>query len=144
MDPAVAALDFAKAGAIIANMIESYLGAGASPFNAEKTPVEPMCPCLSGHIDAAPAYLNNEGFERFGAHSRSFGTCCPTLRVSHYHSRARLASGWLARLYREGVEPSGSLRKVSGHMAILLSCSPDAMRSALVSPVTGSTALRPP
>ena len=35
MDPAVAALDFAKAGAIIANMIESYLGAGASPFNAE-------------------------------------------------------------------------------------------------------------
>src|SRR6516165_4136674 len=35
MDPAVAALDFAKAGAIIANMIESYLAAGASPFNAE-------------------------------------------------------------------------------------------------------------
>src|SRR5215831_18867613 len=66
----------------------------------------------------------------FGAHSRSFGTCCPTLRVSHYHSRARLASGWLAGLYREGVETSGSLRKVSGHMAILLSCSPDAMRSA--------------
>src|SRR5262249_52410513 len=25
----------------------------------------------------------------------------------------RLASGWLARLYREGVEPSGSLQKVS-------------------------------
>src|SRR6516225_2218405 len=35
MDPAVAALDFAKAGAIIANMIESYLAAGALPFNAE-------------------------------------------------------------------------------------------------------------
>src|SRR5262252_9981875 len=68
--------------------------------------------------------------EHFGAHSRSLGTCCPTLRVSHYHSRARLASGRLAGLYREGVEPSGSLRKVSGHMAILLSCSPDAMRSA--------------
>jgi hypothetical protein len=67
--------------------------------------------------------------EHFGAHSRSFGTCCPTLRVSRYHSRARLASGWLAGLYRESVEPSGSLRKVSGHMAILLSCSPDAMRS---------------
>ena len=27
MDPAVAALDFAKAGAILANMIESYLAA---------------------------------------------------------------------------------------------------------------------
>src|SRR5215470_6243862 len=31
------------------------------------------------------------------------------------HSRARLASGWLAGLYREGGEPSGSLRKVSDH-----------------------------
>src|SRR6266576_883472 len=40
-------------------------------------------------------------------------TCSPTLRVSCCHSRARLASGWLAGLYREGVEPSGSLRKVS-------------------------------
>src|SRR5215471_691999 len=35
MDPAIAALDFAKAGAIIANMIESYLAAGAPPLNAE-------------------------------------------------------------------------------------------------------------
>src|SRR6476469_10848436 len=35
MDPAVAALDFAKEGAIIANMIESYLAAGATPLNAE-------------------------------------------------------------------------------------------------------------
>src|ERR1700747_1011311 len=35
MDPAVAALDFAKAGAIIANMIEAYLSAGATPLNAE-------------------------------------------------------------------------------------------------------------
>jgi hypothetical protein len=49
----------------------------------------------------------------FGAHSRSFGTCSPTLRVSRCHSRARLASGWLAGLYREGVEPSGPRRKVS-------------------------------
>ena len=65
----------------------------------------------------------------FGAHSRSFRTCSPTLRVSCCHSRARLASGWLAGLYREGVEPSGSLRKVSDHEIILLSCPPDAMRS---------------
>jgi hypothetical protein len=62
----------------------------------------------------------------FGAHSRSFRTCSPTLRVSCCHSRARLASGWLAGLYREGVEPSGSLRKVSDHMVIPLSCPPDA------------------
>jgi hypothetical protein len=32
----------------------------------------------------------------FGAHSRSFSTCSPTLRASRYRSRARLASGWLA------------------------------------------------
>jgi hypothetical protein len=64
-------------------------------------------PCLSGHTDAAPAYSDNEGFGRldFGADSRSFGTCSPTLRVSYCHSRARLASGWLASLYREGVDP---------------------------------------
>src|SRR5437660_7983547 len=67
----------------------------------------------------------------FGAHSRSFGTCSPTLRASCCHSRARLASGWLAGLYREGVEPSGSLRKVSDHMTILLSCSPDATQIAI-------------
>jgi len=33
----------------------------------------------------------------FGADSRSFGTCCPTLRVSRCRSHARLASGWPAR-----------------------------------------------
>src|ERR1700688_290293 len=35
MDPAVATLNFAQAGAIIANMIESYLAAGAPPLNEE-------------------------------------------------------------------------------------------------------------
>src|SRR5258707_1807877 len=35
MDPAVPTLDFARGGAIIANMIESSLAAGAPPFNAE-------------------------------------------------------------------------------------------------------------
>src|ERR1700758_5702508 len=35
MDPAVAAFDFAKAGVIVANMIESYLAAGALPPNPE-------------------------------------------------------------------------------------------------------------
>ena len=92
------------------------------------TPVEPMCPCLGGHIGAAPTSgtVKASDDEHFGAHSRSFGTCSPTLRVSCCHSRARLASGWLAGLYREGVEPSGSLRKVSDHLVIPLSCPPDA------------------
>src|SRR5262249_34718663 len=92
------------------------------------TPVEPMCPCLGGHIGTAPTSgtVKASDDEHFGAHSRSFGTCSPTLRISCCHSRATLASGWLAGLYREGVEPSGSLRKVSDHMTILLSRSPDA------------------
>src|SRR5215468_4051141 len=91
-----------------------------------------MCPCLGGHIGAAPTSgtVKASDDEHFGAHSRSFGTCSPTLRASCCHSRARLASGWLAGLYREGVEPSGSLRKVSDHMTILLSCSPDATQIA--------------
>ena len=43
----------------------------------------------------------------------SFNTRCLrfTNRVASAH--ARLTSGWLAILYREGVEPSGLLRKVS-------------------------------
>src|SRR5439155_6500756 len=37
MDPAVATLDLAKAGAIIADMIESYLAGGAPPSNQRET-----------------------------------------------------------------------------------------------------------
>src|SRR5712664_2782829 len=98
------------------------------------TPVEPMCPCLGGHIGAAPTSgtVKASDDKHFGAQSRSFDTCSPTLRVSCCHSRARLASGWLAGLYQEGVEPSGSLRKVSDHTVVLLSCSPDATQIASV------------
>src|SRR5262252_3039802 len=94
-----------------------------------------MCPCRGGHIDAAPVWGKTKASDdtNFGAQSRSFDTCSPTLRVSCCHSRARLASGWLAGLYREGVEPSGSLRKVSDHKVIPLSCSPDATPIAAVS-----------
>src|SRR5260370_18183362 len=35
MDPAVAGLDFAKSGIVLANMIESYLAGGAPPSNPE-------------------------------------------------------------------------------------------------------------
>src|ERR1700674_3274961 len=37
MDPAIAALDFTKAGAIIASMVESYLS-GAPPLDAKRAP----------------------------------------------------------------------------------------------------------
>src|SRR5260221_14698369 len=53
----------------------------------------------------------------FGALSRGFGTCCLRFKNRVATIPARLASGWLARLYREGGEPSGSLQKVSNHIS---------------------------
>ena len=56
----------------------------------------------------------------FGALSRGFGTCCLRFKNGVATTHAKLASGWLARLYREGVEPSGSLQKVSDHTLVPL------------------------
>src|SRR5258707_13080983 len=53
----------------------------------------------------------------FGAVSRGFSPCCLRFKNRVATTPARLASGWLARLYREGVEPSGSLQKVSDHIS---------------------------
>ena len=43
---------------------------------------------------------------------------------------AKLASGWLARLYREGVEPSGSLQKVSDRLILLFWIYPGARQAS--------------
>jgi hypothetical protein len=51
----------------------------------------------------------------FGAQSRGFGTRCLRFKSDVATTHAKLASGRLARLYREGVEPSGPLQKVSDH-----------------------------
>jgi len=81
-------------------------------------------PCRSRRC--CPRWVDGEGFGEFdfGANTQlrhllpyaSRGHCCP---------RARLASGWMATLYRVGVEPTGSLREVSarvdGHSPLLLS-----------------------
>src|SRR5262249_34222017 len=56
----------------------------------------------------------------FAAHSRGFGTRCLRFTNGVATIHARLASGWLARLYRERVELSGSLQKVSDHPPPLL------------------------
>src|SRR5262249_53388556 len=50
-----------------------------------------------------------------------FSTCCLRFKAPVARNQARLASGRPARLYRAGVEPAGSLRKVSGYMTFLLS-----------------------
>src|SRR6266566_1574208 len=51
----------------------------------------------------------------FGALSRGFDTRCLRFKNGVATIPAKLASGWLARLYREGVEPSGLLQKVSDY-----------------------------
>jgi hypothetical protein len=59
-------------------------------------------------------------FMNFGAQSRGFSTCCLRFKNGVATIHAKLASGRLARLYREGVEPSGSLQKVSDHILVPL------------------------
>ena len=61
-----------------------------------------------------PPRFPRQGLQRlmnFGALSRGFGTCGLRFKTGVATTPARLASGWLARLYREGVEPSGSLQR---------------------------------
>ena len=62
----------------------------------------------------------------FGAPSRSFSTRCPTLRVSCCHSRARLASGWLAFAGRASNPLDRYERFQFVYPSIPLSCYPDA------------------
>jgi hypothetical protein len=67
-----------------------------------------------------PPHFPRQGLQRlmnFGALSRGFSTCCLRFKNRVATTPARLASGWLARLYGEGVEPSGSLQKVSDHIS---------------------------
>src|SRR5258708_38947623 len=68
-----------------------------------------------------PPHFPRQGLQRLmnlGALSRGFSTCCLRFKNRVATTPARLASGWLARLYREGVEPSGSLQKVSDHIVL--------------------------
>ena len=70
MDPALTAFDFAEAGAIVADMIVSYLAAGAPPLDPEEpddprnlqdcrsTPVE-TCVHLHPSIDTSPGSLQS-------------------------------------------------------------------------------------
>ena len=63
----------------------------------------------------------------FGADWRSFGTCCPTLRVSRRRSHARLASGWPARPLPGGTRTHRTAaRGFSSCSRPSLSCFPDA------------------
>ena len=57
MDPALIGLDTAKAGAIVADMIVSYLAAGAPPFDP-KEPNEPhLEDCRSTPVETGGIYI---------------------------------------------------------------------------------------
>ena len=88
------------------------------PLPRSSTPAEPTIPRLfDGLVDAAPALptAKASALMNFGAQSRGFSTRCLRFKSDVATTHAKLASGWLARLYREGVEPSGSQQKVSDH-----------------------------
>src|SRR5262249_28590883 len=93
------------------------------PLPRSATPAEPTIPTSLTVSSMLPPRFPRQELQRlmnFGALSRGFGTCCLRFKTGVATTPARLASGWLARLYREGVEPSGSLQKVSDRSLILL------------------------
>ena len=55
MDPALVDFDFAKAGAILADMVASYLAAGAPPFLARCDRRPPRSLYLRGSVHRQPA-----------------------------------------------------------------------------------------
>jgi hypothetical protein len=76
-----------------------------------------------------PPPFPRQGLQRFlnfGAQSRGLSTRCLRFKNGVATIPARLASGRLARLYREGVEPSGSLQKVSDHSSPFSGLTPGA------------------
>src|SRR5262249_14739693 len=87
------------------------------PLPRSTTPAEPTIPRLVvGVVDAAPALptAKASAVDEFRGSITQLRHLLLTLQEWCCHS------GWLARLCREGVEPSGSLQKVSDHSLFLL------------------------
>src|SRR5262245_32924510 len=87
------------------------------PLPRSRTPAEPTTPRLLTVSSMLPPLPSPRGLQplEISGLSRGFSTCCLRFTNGVATIHAKLASGWLARLYREGVEPSGSLQKVSDH-----------------------------
>ena len=79
------------------------------------TPAGPVRPRLGGRPGAAPAHRATKApaLDDIVANLPRLQYPLPTLHECRCLTRARLASGWLARLCRERVQPSGSRPKVS-------------------------------
>src|SRR5208337_5520480 len=98
------------------------------PLPCSKTPAEPARPRLWRPCRRRPRPTQTEGLSGYiiSRLTQGFSIRCLRFTSAVAAAHARLPAGGL-RLYREGVEPSGSLRKVSGYIALLLSrISPDA------------------
>jgi hypothetical protein len=93
------------------------------PLPRSRTPAESTIPRLFRSRRCCPRFADSEGFSVsvISGLLRGFSTCCLRFKNDVAITHAKLASGWLACLCREGVEPSGSLRKVSDHVFIPLS-----------------------
>jgi hypothetical protein len=85
------------------------------PLPRSATPAEPTIPRQWRSHRCCPCCSESKGFSvlMISGLPRGFSTCCLRFTSDVAITHARLASGWLAHLYREGVEPSGSQRKVS-------------------------------
>ena len=78
------------------------------PLPRSTTPAEPTTPRLLTVSSMLPPHFPRRRLQRlmnFGALSRGFGTCCLRFKNDVATIPARLTSGWLARLCREGVDP---------------------------------------
>ena len=85
------------------------------PLPRLPTPAGSVRPRLGGRPDTAPAHRATKApaYDDFVAIIPRLQYLLPTLHECRCLTHARLASGWLACLCREGVQPSGSLPKVS-------------------------------
>src|SRR5215471_5147918 len=78
------------------------------PLPRSTTPAEPTTPRLLTVSSMLPPHFPRRRLQRlmnFGALSRGFDTCCLRFKNDVATIPARLTSGWLARLCREGVDP---------------------------------------
>jgi len=102
------------------------------PLPRSTTPAESTLPRHWRSRRCCPCCRNSKGFSVtfISGLPRGFGTCCLRFTNGVATINARLASGWLAGLCREGVEPSGPLWKVSEllHLFPLSWIYPDAIR----------------
>ena len=99
------ALTWARAGSL------RFPGDPSCAFAPVSDPGRTVYPSPSRRFRrCCPRTSDDEGFGlmRISGLLRGFSTCCLRFKNGVATIHARLASGWLARLYREGVEPSGS------------------------------------